>query len=213
MKIWKNQTTSKDSKAKKYLFKKTRKFPCTNGTLRLLGRPRPSSTAQGNPEREDDVDIEEDDQKGSKTEDSWSTRDNLFYRHHEELRLELYDPDNEPFPIHLKYVVVLTQTQTSINNVSINDIRTEAKGVNLSEEWTGILRFQILRTRLPEGYKWVNGRPTKIQETTRPDGKNGLKLGREYPRHKRKNHCRMGRRKRQAASSTPQQRNLRGTDR
>ena len=52
---------------------------------------------------------------------------------------------------------------------SINDIWTEAKGVNLSEEWSGTTRFWILRTRLPEGYKWVDGRPTKIQNTTRPD--------------------------------------------
>ena len=40
----------------------------------------------------------------------------------------------------------------------INDIWTRAKGVNLSEEWTGTTRIQILRTRLPEGYKWVDGK-------------------------------------------------------
>ena len=53
----------------------------------------------------------------------------------------------------------------------INDIWTRAKGVNLSEEWTGTSRFQILRTRLPEGYEWVDGRPMKIQKTTRSDSK------------------------------------------
>ena len=47
--------------------------------------------------------------------------------------------------------------------------KTEAKGVNLLEEWTGTTRFQILRSRLLEGYKWVIERPTKIQKTTRPD--------------------------------------------
>ena len=61
----------------------------------------------------------------------------------------------------------------TINNVSeniINEIWTEAKGVFHSEEWTGTTRFQILRTTLPEGYKeGVNGRPSKIQKTTRPD--------------------------------------------
>ena len=30
---------------------------------------------------------------------------------------------------------------------------TEAKGVNPSEVWTGTTKFQILRTRLPEGHK------------------------------------------------------------
>ena len=44
-----------------------------------------------------------------------------------------------------------------------NDLRTEAKGVTHSEEWTGTTRFQM------QGYKRVNGRPTTIQESTRPD--------------------------------------------
>ena len=82
----------------------------------------------------------------------------FIYWHHEEPCLKLYDPDNETFPIPLKYVGVMRQTQTSINNVSeqiINDIWTEAKGVDLSEEWAGTARFQILRKRLPEGYKWT----------------------------------------------------------
>ena len=70
--------------------------------------------------------------------------------------VEAYDPDHKIFPIPLKYVDVMRQTQTSVNNVSeniINDLRTEAKGVNLSEERTGTARFQILRTRLLEGYR------------------------------------------------------------
>ena len=48
-------------------------FPCTHGSPRLPGRPRPPSTAEGNLERED-VEIEEEgDKKGSTREDSWST--------------------------------------------------------------------------------------------------------------------------------------------
>ena len=74
-------------------------------------------------------------------------------------------------PIPLKYVNVMRQTQTSVNNVSseniINDLWTKAKGVTLSEEWTETAIFQILRTRLLEGHKWVNGTPTTIQNTTR----------------------------------------------
>ena len=85
-----------------------------------------------------------------------------------------YDTDNETLPIPLKYVNVMKQIQTSFNNVSenmINDLWTETKGVNLSEEWTGIAGFQILRARLLEGHKWCNGRPSKIQKTSRPDRK------------------------------------------
>ena len=47
-------------------------FPRANGTLRLLGLPRPSSTAEDHIERADDVEIEEGERKGSRTEDSWS---------------------------------------------------------------------------------------------------------------------------------------------
>ena len=116
---------------------------------------------------------EEGDKEGRKTEDSWSTTGIFFiYRHHEELRLKLYDPDHETFPIPLKYVDVMRQTQTSINNVSehiLNDKWTNANGVHLSEEWTGSTRFQTLRTWLLEGYKCAVESPTKIRKTTRPD--------------------------------------------
>ena len=46
---------------------------------------------------------------------------------------------------------------------------SKAKDVNLTEEWTRITRFQIPRARLLDGYKRVNGRPSKIHQTTRPD--------------------------------------------
>ena len=95
----------------------------------------------------------------------------FIYRHREELRLELNTPDNEALPIPLKYVAVMRRTRSTIDNVSenvIHDNWTEAMDVNLSEDWTGTTRFQILRTRL-EGYIWVSGRPTKIQKITRPD--------------------------------------------
>ena len=107
---------------------------------------------------DDDVEIEERDKKFRNTEDSWSVSGEFIFRHHEELRLKLYGTENETFPIPLKYVDVMRQTHTSICNVSehiINGLCTEAKEVNLSEEWTGSTRFQILRARLLEGYKWV----------------------------------------------------------
>ena len=94
--------------------------------------------------------------KGSKTEYSWSKNGEFLYRHHEEPRLKLYDPDNETFPIPLKYVEDLSEHV-------INDRWTEAKGVNLSEEWIGTTRSQMIRTRLHEGYMRIKGRPKKIQ--------------------------------------------------
>ena len=49
----------------------------------------------------------------------------IYYRHHEEPRVKLHDPENETFPVPLKYVDVMRQTHASTNNVSeniINDI-------------------------------------------------------------------------------------------
>ena len=66
------------------------------------------------------------------------------------------DPNTETFPIPLKYVDVMRETQDEYKQCLrkiVNDMWTEATGVNLSEEWIGSTRFQILRTRLPEGYK------------------------------------------------------------
>ena len=60
----------------------------------------------------------------------------FFYRHHEEPRLKINDPDDETFTIPLTCVDVMRQTQTSMNKVSehiVNDSWTEAKGVLLSE--------------------------------------------------------------------------------
>ena len=95
-------------------------------------------------------------------------------RYHEEPRLKFYDSDDETFPIPLKYVDVMRQTQLCLNNVSeniINDLWTEATGVNIPEEWTGTARFLILRTRLLEGFKCSSGKLSKIQKTNIPDSR------------------------------------------
>ena len=67
MKICKKQkppkSTSKDSRTTMYSHKKITNFPGANGPRRLPSRPRPSSTAEGNLEQEDDVEIEEGDKK------------------------------------------------------------------------------------------------------------------------------------------------------
>ena len=110
----------------------------------------------------------------------------------------------------------MRHTQTSVNNISEHtdsDIWTAANGVNISEKWTGTTRFQILRTRLPEGLRRVNGRPTKIQKTTRPDSIWPEAWTRLSQNQRDKRNGRMGTRRCQTASSTPQRRNLRGIDR
>ena len=94
----------------------------------------------------------------------------FIYRHHVEPRTQLYALDDDACPMPLKHADVVRQTKTDIDSIAehvINDMWTENRNVNLSE--TGTTRFQILRARRPQGYKWVSGRPTKIQKSTRPD--------------------------------------------
>ena len=49
---------------------------------------------------------------------------------------------------------------------TITNTWNEAKDVNLFQEWIVTTRFQILRTKLPEGFKWVQGSP--MIQRTRP---------------------------------------------
>ena len=116
--------------------------------ISVCNRPRPSVIAEGN--------IKPEDKKGKTTEDSWRTSFLV----------------SRPTTLW-KYIDVMRQTQTSLNNLfehSIIDLWTEAKGVSLSGEWIGTTRFQMLRTRLLEGYNWVMEGLRKFHKTGRPDG-------------------------------------------
>ena len=78
--------------------------------------------------------------------------ENFIYRHHEVLRLELYDPD-EAFPIPLKYIDVMIQTQTSINYVSEHMINSGPK-------------IQIIRT-IPKSF-WLKPFPFETVDEESP---------------------------------------------
>ena len=58
-------------------------FPCANENQRIPPRRRQPLIPHGNLEREDDVEIEEDDNEGRNTEVSWTKNGKLIYRHHE----------------------------------------------------------------------------------------------------------------------------------
>ena len=111
--------------------------------------------------------------------------------------MKLHDPDDETCTTPSKDVDVMRQTHTSIDNVSenhVNGLWTEAKDVNLSEEWTGTARSHILRARLSEGYMWVNGRPSKITDhQTRQLLASSLDM--IFVRHKKKNKLQNGQKK------------------
>ena len=77
---------------------------------------------------------------------------------------------SDPLEISPKWWDRVKRVSTmSLNISSMIDGPKWRKERTLSEEWTGTSKFLILRTRLPEGYEWVNARPTKIPNTTRPD--------------------------------------------
>ena len=139
--------------------------------------------------------------------------ENVFIEVMKDFGSKSYDRDNETFPIPLTYVDVMTDIQTSFNDISehkINDLWTEVKGVTLSDERIGTPRFQILRTRFLEWCKWIFGRFTQIQRSTR-QGSMRLEVCVIFDRNNRKRCCMMGR-KNQIASSNPQQRNQRCID-
>ena len=55
--------------------------------------------------------------------------DNFIHRNHEEPRAKLYVPDDDTFPIPLKYVKVTRQKKSDINNFStctVKDLRFHA---------------------------------------------------------------------------------------
>ena len=97
------------------------------------------------------------------------------------------------FPVRSVDVMRHTERHTDkVSESTINDLWTEAKSLNLSEVWTGTTRFQILRARLPEGYKRESGKPTKSKKQLPDQTIFCLKLGRSYPKKQSgKRNCRM----------------------
>ena len=95
-----------------------------------------------------------------------------FFRHHRTPRISLHLPEEKDLPTPLTFFDVVRQRRSNIDHKSehpVDDQWTEDGNAYLSERWTGSTRSQILRSRLPAGHTWVNGRPTKIQQTRRPD--------------------------------------------
>ena len=145
-----------------------------------------------------------------------STKDFQFmsgdsiYRHREELRLELYTPDNEALPIPLKYVAVMRRTRSTIDNVSenvIHDNWTEAIDVDLSDDWTRTSSaFRSYAQDLKDTFGSVGGlrRSRKLPDQT----VFGRKPGCSCPRTAA-TMCRLGGRACQTGGSTPQSKSTR----
>ena len=108
-------------------------FPVADGTVRTLGgnrRLKPSTLIRDRPERGEEQEVlrGEPDELSSPTplqddstrddaeakNDFWSITGDFIYRHHVELRVKLYMPREESFPIPLKHIDVTRTTHTSL---------------------------------------------------------------------------------------------------
>jgi len=104
--------------------------------------------------------------------DTWIMSGDTVIRKHDTPRTTLFVPQEADCPIPLKYIDILRTTETSISEraeAEIRDFWTAAGARTLSGPWTGRTVFYLLRPKPPPGKKWVEGRLTKIQATTRPD--------------------------------------------
>ena len=98
---------------------------------------------------------------------------NFTYRHHQDLRVTLYEPDENTFPVPLKYIHVMRQKETDIDNVSesaINNMWTENKNVRLflknGQEQPDSKSFVHDFLKEMHGFE---GGPTQFQKSSRRD--------------------------------------------
>ena len=113
---------------------------------------------------------------------SWSIQGDFIYRHHNELRVQLYLPKEETFPIPLKYIDVTRSTHTDLDVLQekrLDDNWNVDSGRHLSNSWRGFTKLTLLKENLPKGYMW-SGREIDKDSNKLPDQiMYGLKFGRK----------------------------------
>ena len=181
---------SKRLNAKEVIFPKEGEFtfPIADGRIKTPGedqelrtstliRPRPSrgeghvdflGESEGSfPQIHDSLPV-----AGEAMNDFWSMSGNFIYRHHVELRVALYSPREESFPIPLKYIDVTRTTHTNLDvklEKRIDDYWNIYGSRDLSDPWTGFTQFTFLDEKAPDGYTLSGGRLTRKQLTSRSD--------------------------------------------
>ena len=164
----------------------TYQFPIAEGNLRQPGGKiieyvRRTRKPPENKDEEDDTiqnEAESKTQHDKKNEeeifepDFWSVTADVLIRHHRTPRLKKFQPDEVgDCPLPPKYLDVMRLTRTNLDTLAekeIEDIWCDQGPAELSAKWTGSTTFDILRPKPPDGMTWVEGRPTKVQKTTRP---------------------------------------------
>ena len=166
-------------------------FPVADGTVKIIGGERhlrTSTLTRERPERGEESEIcdgnsdewyapsnhEEDSTRDDEEarDDFWTIIGEFIYRHHVVPRVKLYVPQEETFPIPMKYIDVTRTTYTSLDVMLEKHIEDHWNVVGereLSDARTGFSRFTLLNERPPEGYSWSGGRLTRKQNTSRRD--------------------------------------------
>ena len=111
--------------------------------------------------------------KGPSEPDYWRFAGMSLTRVHRQPRCQYYRPDQDPdLPIPLRFLDVKRSItiQTDLQVQHVDDFwNTTSPETCHDESWTGSTRFEILLPHPGEGYKYVQGRRTRIQKSRRPD--------------------------------------------
>ena len=105
-------------------------------------------------------------------DDFWSIQGDFIYRHHNELRVQLFVPKEEPIPIPLTYIDVLWSSHTDLDVLQekrIDDYVNVDSSRQLSNFWKRFTKFTLSKEKRPKRFLWSGERLTKIQTTSRPD--------------------------------------------
>ena len=138
-------------------------------TLDPSAEEKPLATPDDEPAGGDSEAQEE--EKEDQPEDSWVIAGNILRRIHSRPRLRQFRPDEVECPVPLKYLDVHRKTSTDLSDKSESAIKDywNETSKDLSSHWVGHTDLYLLRPAPPKGMKWVGGRFTKVQKTTRPD--------------------------------------------
>ena len=122
--------------------------PVEDGTAQMSGRDcdfREPTPRREQTERSEDFSWELQGEPGESqptesTDDAdfWSIQGDLFYRHHNELRVQLHVPKEETFPIPLKHIDVTRSTHTALDVMQeklVDDFRNVNSNRSLSDSW------------------------------------------------------------------------------
>ena len=163
-------------------------FPIADGTVKLSGGDqdlRTSTLIRDPPDRGEEQGNLQGESDGSSSKplrdsswydgearnDFWSISSNFIYRHHVELRVKLYVPREESFPIPLRYIDVTRATSTTL------DVMLE-RCIDELEYWRKprpvrlVDRIQTIHQIGRKTSRWVfmsGRRLTKKHTTSRPD--------------------------------------------